>query len=359
MRLKYVNEFVDRYGKARCYFRRPGQKGIPLPGLPGSREYLDAYAAALEGSPIKLPVEIGAERTVAGSIKAATIGYMNSGDFLNLRESTRGAYRHILEALTREYGSNPIALLKRQHVVAMVDAKAGTPGAAREFLKCLRNVIKYAINIGMREDDPTHGVRAPGVNKNGGFKTWSEADIAAFKAFYPDPASKERLALALLLNTAQRASDVVLMGRGHIRNGWLHIKQVKTGTPVNIPVTAELAEAIDAAAAKDHMTFLIGERQDKSFTAKYFSRWFAELCDAAGLDGLSAHGLRKAACRRLAEAGCSAPQIMAVSGHKSLKEVQRYIEEFDRRGAAGEAMTRVAKAAGDDVVYDWKGRGGS
>jgi hypothetical protein len=31
---QYVNGFIDRYGKARWYFRRAGFKKVPLPGLP-------------------------------------------------------------------------------------------------------------------------------------------------------------------------------------------------------------------------------------------------------------------------------------------------------------------------------------
>ena len=35
IRLKHVNAFRDRHGRLRYYFRRPGFKSVPLPGLPG------------------------------------------------------------------------------------------------------------------------------------------------------------------------------------------------------------------------------------------------------------------------------------------------------------------------------------
>ena len=51
----------------------------------------------------------------------------------------------------------------------------------------------------------------------------------------------------------------------------------------------------------------------KPFTAPGFTNWFREVCDEAGLPkGTSAHGLRKAMCRRLTEAGCSASEIKAI-----------------------------------------------
>ncbi|WP_427789052.1 tyrosine-type recombinase/integrase [Brevundimonas diminuta] len=57
----------------------------------------------------------------------------------------------------------------------------------------------------------------------------------------------------------------------------------------------------------------------------------------------SAHGLRKAAARRLAEAGCTAHEIMSITGHQSLKEVERYTREVARRGLADTAMNRIAR----------------
>jgi hypothetical protein len=74
-KLRFVNEFVDRHGRLRRYFRRPGCKAIPLPGLPGSTEFNGAYSAALANAP---PIEIGASRTVSGTISALIVAYYNS-----------------------------------------------------------------------------------------------------------------------------------------------------------------------------------------------------------------------------------------------------------------------------------------
>ena len=45
--LPYVQEYRDRQGKARRYFRRPGYKRVPLPGTPGAPQFMAAYQAAL------------------------------------------------------------------------------------------------------------------------------------------------------------------------------------------------------------------------------------------------------------------------------------------------------------------------
>src|SRR5262249_12859179 len=119
------------------------------------------------------------------------------------------------------------------------------------------------------------------------------------------------------------------------------IVQQKTSAPLPpIPISADLAAAINAAAPSEHVVFLLTER-GRSFTAKAFGEWFSAQCERVGLKGLSAHGLRKAACRRLAEAGCSANEIAALSGHKSLNEVARYTRAADQARMARNAVARM------------------
>jgi integrase len=334
IRLRYVKAYRDRHDKPRHYFRKPGCKSVALPGLPGSDAFMAAYGEALANTP---RVEIAATRTRAGSIDAMVVGYLGSAAFAHLAPASRKKYQQILEGLRRDYGKLGVASLERRHVVKMLDAKAETPAAARDFLRCLRMLIQYGISIGVRQDDPTSGLRVK-QPKSEGYPTWSEEAIAAFEAAYPI-GSRPRLALELLLGTALRCSDVIKLGRGHVRDGTIHIAAQKTGSGLTIPIGTELAEAINAAAPAEHVVFLVNER-GRAFTATGFSQWFRQQCRSIGLN-LSAHGLRKAACRRLAEAGCSANEIAAISGHASLREVERYTRAADRARLARNAMART------------------
>jgi hypothetical protein len=101
----------------------------------------------------------------------------------------------------------------------------------------------------MRDDNPVAGVSAPKA-KGDGFQTWTEVQIAVFEARHPI-GSRARLAFALLLYTAQRRGDVIRMGRQHIRNGLLAVRQNKTGTALQIPIHAALQ-----VTPSDHLTFL-------------------------------------------------------------------------------------------------------
>jgi integrase len=318
--------------------RKPGHKLVRLLGLPGSPEFMAAYASAIAAAP-KITTEVGTSRTRAGTVNAMIVGYTASANFAHLAPATQQQYRGIFERMRRDYGDLSIASLQRKHVVLMVDAKAQTPVGARDFLRCLRLLTQYAQSIGVREDDPTAGVRVK-MPKSDGYPTWTEDEIARFEAAYPIE-TKPRLALALMLGTAARRSDLVKLGRGHVRDGMVHMTQQKTGKHLAIPLTSELAAAINAAAPSEHVVFLINE-YGKAFTPERFTKWFVSRCERIGLTGLSPHGLRKAACRRLAEAGCSANEIAAISGHASLREVERYTKAADQ---ARMARNAVAKAS--------------
>jgi integrase len=148
------------------------------------------------------------------------------------------------------------------------------------------------------------------------------------------------LAFALLLYTAQRRSDVVRMGRQHVQGGSIQVKQQKTGTRLSIPIHSELQRVLDTEPALN-MTFLMTQ-YGKPFTVDGFTSWFRSAVAQAGLPARCApHGLRKAAGRRLAEAGCTAHQIMAVLGHKTLREVTRYTAAAGQEGLAKDAMAKI------------------
>jgi integrase len=337
----HINGFIDRYGHPRYYVRRPGYKNVKLPGLPWSAEFMTAYAEAVEG---QQPIKIGEKRTPVGSV-AATVGlYLGSTAFNNLATETQRTRRNILERFREEHGDKRIAAIEKKHVQAMVTAKGATPPAARNFLIALRAVIAFAIDAGIRaDDDPTLGIKRPKI-KTEGYRTWTEDDIAAFEATHPI-GTLPRLALALLLYTGQRRGDVVRMGPQHVRGDLISVRQQKTGAPLLIPMHPALRAAIDAAPSSGHLSFL-ATAFGKARTANGFSTWFRECCNAAGLaNGTSAHGLRKAACRRLAEAECTAHQIMAISGHKSLQEVERYTKAADQERMARAAMKRLGGGA--------------
>jgi hypothetical protein len=193
---KFVQQFIDRNDKPRFYLRRPGFKSVPLPGLPWSPQFMEVYEAALSGQ----PSQIGASRTKSGTVSAAIIGYYHDQSFLTLAPSTQRSLRGILERFRAEHGDKRIALLQRQHIINLLKSKKRF--AARDWLKAIRAVMKYAIEFGLRADNPATGVKLPN-QKTDGYHSWTDAEIERFEAYH-GPGAKARLALTLLLYTGQR-----------------------------------------------------------------------------------------------------------------------------------------------------------
>ncbi len=222
-------------------------------------------------------------------------------------------------------GPLPFSKLTATSILRWRDSKADRPEAANSLIKALRQLFAFAIEYRLATKNPAKDVRYLKGNSEG-FHSWSEEEIGRFEAHH-QAGSTARLALALLLHTGQRRSDVVLFGRQHVRGDWLHFTQQKNrnSKPVTltIPLHPELRRIIDATPSGG-LTFLMSEL-DRPFTANGFGNRFRKWCDEAGLPSeCSAHGLRKAAASRLAEAGATELEIRAITGHQTSREVSRY-----------------------------------
>lgn len=330
-RLKYVKAYEDRHGRMRYYYRRPGFPSIALPGAPGSAEFGKAYEAAKANR-----VKAGEADIIPGTFNALIADYYETGKYTDLAEITKKTYRNVLERFREGFGDMPVKAMTPERLDELLE---GTPKNRVTVRKVLRLILKLAVRRGHIKVNPMAELRMPRKAAKG-FHTWSEEEIAAYEAKWPS-GSRERLALALLLYTAQRRADVVMMGRQHVRGGSLQVSQQKTGAELLIPIHPALRAEIDQHPAQ--MTFL-QTQYGAPFTPAGFTNWFRINCKEAGLSvGCTPHGLRKAACRRLAEAGCSPHEIMAISGHQNLSEVTLYTQAADQKRLAEDAMQKAEK----------------
>src|SRR6478672_6341192 len=101
IKLRYINAFIDRHGKVRYYFRRPGSRSVKLPGLPGSIEFMDAYQAALA---TVAPPPPSPKHVIHGSLAEVTAGYFRSAAFANLSDSSQKCYRSVLKPIIAAHG---------------------------------------------------------------------------------------------------------------------------------------------------------------------------------------------------------------------------------------------------------------
>ena len=126
------------------------------------------------------------------------------------------------------------------------------------------------------------------------------------------------------------------------------VTQQKSGTSLKIALHRQLKAIVDATPS-EHLTFLVSEWNKPYKNANSFGHRMRLWAREAGLTGCPLHGLRKASCRRLAEIGCSAKQIMAISGHKSLREVEKYINDADQERLAEQAMAKLVGGTDENI----------
>ncbi len=361
IKLNFVNSYRDpRNGAMRHQFRRKGCRKIMLKGRPGSAEFMDHYAELLAQSE-NAAAHVGASKIKPGSIDALIVKYLQHDTFTKgLAEATQAARRPILDNFRQcmtpgghRYGENRLRTIQRKNIT---DALAGkTPIMQRVWMKALRHLIAFAIDQGELKDDPTIGIKTARPPKTSGHVTWGDAQIEQYREQHAN-GTMARLALELMLNIAARRHDAHQIGRQNLRNGCLSWRPSKTsqstGKVLTIRVLPELQAALDAMPHRDALTFLLTDYGRPFASPAAFGNKFADWCDAAKLEPVlcddgkvrnyRAHGLRKAACKQLAHAGCTAPEIMAVSGHASLAEVQKYISAVEQDRLAEAAMVKRA-----------------
>jgi len=336
--LPYIREDRDRHGNWRIYVRRKG-RSIRIDAKRDTPEFLDAYRAALatlENTPR------GATHSAEPNTFSWLIeNYYSSPEFRReLGDRTRYVRRGILDALVQEHGDKPF-IVKPKHVRKLRDAKTDAPEAANALVKALRQVFKWAVEAEHTDSNPAKEV--PYIKTGSqGFHSWAIEEVRQYEARNPI-GTRARLALALLLYTTQRRSDVVRLGHKMAHKGWLKFTQAKNAKrkPISleIPILAELQRIIGATTPLGKDTYLVTEF-GKPFSVDGFGNRFRKWCDEAGLPHCSAHGLRKAGSARLAELGASDREIMAITGHQTAKEVDRYTKGARQKELAASAMEK-------------------
>lgn len=337
-----VTAYTDRHGKERYRFRRAGYKTYHFKTSPGTEGFREEYNACkdvrAEGAPIKTDV-------IPGSFDELLGLYFASGKFLTVSERTRTVYRGTLERWreTRtksgaRYGAAQVRDLDAERVEEMMTAMLPYTTAANMLRKRLMALMDFAVVKKKASGNPLRSVK-PFKVKSGGFHTWTEEEIAVYEAKHP-VGTRARLALDLLLGTGQRGGDVRLMGPAVMRGGRLQFTQEKTGREMDLPILQWVADSL--VASETGKTTFLAIHNGQPFSRKGFGNWFRTQCDAAGLRHCSAHGLRKAAARRFAEAGCSNQEIKAWTGHTTDSEVARYTAAASRQIMSDEAARKLA-----------------
>ena len=362
---RYITRDKGPDGKERFYYRRPGQPKVRIHGVPYTPGFMAAYAQAMGGANVVAitPAPIPPLKK-QNDFNWLCERYYESAEWLALDDALSKPMRRRIYARISKMPVKPGAKLlfgdvaltswNRQAVRAIRDRIAekhldengriaGGPSMANEFRKALRVLFAWAIDADHMTVNHAADFKSLKSKNVDGHHTWTLEEVEQFERHWP-VGTQERLALALLVYTGQRASDVRQFGPKHVkmRDGakWLVFTQHKNrnSKPVHleIPLRPELE-----ALLTDTETFLtnsLGKMHERSG----FTDFFGDACEAAGVPGRS-HGLRKAAAVRLAMNGATTKEIMAITGHTTMKEVERYTKQADQIKLAASATRKATK----------------
>lgn len=350
-RHKHVYLEPDRHGKLRARFRKGGKqvymKTIPdQPGFDAELKALMEDAPAVQNKHIHRSVNDGLAR------------YYRCGDFAAKGgPADKRRRRGLLESFRRDFGNDLVSDFTFEHIEAILIARTakrvndkgrvvGGEVAAVALRKQLRRFFAHMKKLGWITTNPVEEAEKIGKNKISGRHTWTEEQIAQYKARHP-LGTKARLALEIFLWTWQRRGDARLFGPKHIVNDKIMFTASKNAAELAQPLAPDLRRAIEAMPAIGIKTFLVTE-YGQPFTVDGFGNWFAARCDEAGLPPeCRAHGLRKAGGRRGAQAHVSQQGLKAVGGWKGDQEVAIYTAAVEQEGLAVDAMARVVAAYSD------------
>jgi integrase len=331
-RLKYldrVGEFPS--GNPRFYFRPPGGKRVPMPDLPrDDPKFLKAYAAAAAGRP-----EPTRGRSAPGSIAAGVAGYLNSEHYLTLATSTRGVWRRALDDIRARYGRGLLADLRPAHI--RKDLAPLAAHAANNRLKVWRAFCRWALDMGLTEIDAARDVRPRPTPTSDGFTPWTRADVAAFRARWPI-GTAQRLAFEIMHHTGAAIGDACAMGDHNLKDSWIVYTRAKSRTIAASPFTGgpdwfepsdDLRRALDARPARHLLWLTTAAGAPRS--PKAARQWFAAAARAAGIEGKTAHGIRKHRAQVFRENGATPDQRMAILGHDTSNQEAHYSKAADLR----------------------------
>ena len=315
--------YKTRRNGERVVYRYHRATMKPLHGEPGSPEFIADFAAAEKFQRDRL----------VGTFNGLVRDYTLSPEFAKLADSTKREYRRMLTKAEAQFGDMPIAAMEDPRVRRdFLDwrvkvAKGSGEREADNRLSAISAMLTWARENGRLAANHLAGFRRL-YSSDRSDKIWLPENVAAFMRAAPIEMQR---ALILALHTGQRQGDILRLAWPNYDGAVLTLRQGKakrSGKPapiVMIPCTAALRRMLDGIPRE--AAVILTTKTGRPWTKRYFAREWEAASAAAGIVDLHFHDLRGTAVTMLAEAGCTVPQIAAITGH-SLKTVHRILERY-------------------------------
>ena len=327
--IKHVKRVMAK-GKAYYYFNT-GRKCIkgrviyaPLPDV-ADDSFWPRYGA-LKGVLKKREVVAG-QMTVPKLINL----YRKSPKWREHAPNTRRLYDSGLDYAAKVFSISPAVGIEAKDILEYRDDIADKPGMANAFVRTMGALYAWAKPTYVQHN-PTHGIDPL---ETGEHEPWNTALLDAALACDDDLV---RLAVHMLYYTTQRIGDVQKQARWQDLRGshWTLTPQKtkKTYGEITIPLHSALRKELARHKPEGPMLF--------NMTVGTLRAKIKAFAADMGHDVVP-HGLRKNGVIALLEAGCSVPEVAAIS-RQSLQVVEYYGKRRDQN------------KLGDAAILQWEKR---
>lgn len=330
VRVRLASGAVETY-----YYHRPSKTRIHE--KPNTAAFV-AFVAAAEKA---WRDGIGSSKS-RGTVAELIAAYKRSRAYTGLADRTRADYLKQIALIEAKFGRTPIAVFDdrriRGDVIEWRDAlAANSPKQADYALTVFVRILNVAYDQGRIRQNHIAGIdRVYQADRSD--RIWLPEHVAAFnKAARP----VLQQALMLALHTGQRQGDLLRLPWSAYDGQRLTMRQSKGGKWVEIRCTAALKHMLDRMKPLAKGTVILTNARGAGWKPNAFRLAWGRAFDAAGLSGLTFHDLRGTAVTMLAEAGCTVPEIAAITGH-SLKGADAILERYLSR-TRGLALAGILK----------------
>ncbi|MEH2472628.1 hypothetical protein V1281_006183 [Nitrobacteraceae bacterium AZCC 2161] len=397
---QYVHAFSTPSGRVYVRYEPPHGRKVIIRSQVGTPEFLRELADAKEG--LAPRSRLSACPALTGSTphtwRWLCEEYFESKEFKKYTKRDQGVRRRVLERTCREtlmpnqaegaptFGEMPMTRLETKAIITLRDRAAkynllpdpmypddrnkdrevpSTPEAANSVVRYARRVMAFAVEKHtelVRGRNWAAEVRFLEGNRYG-HRTWGPEQCAIFESAYPR-GTKARLIYDLARLTAQRLSDLARLGPAMLGRSPKGVERLKfiqakgrSGNPVTayVPISPEIRQALSDAKEAGILgegTWIAQVNGKPYSTDKSIGNDFTDYCKAVDLVGYPLHGLRKTAVVDMIMADFSFFEIMAISGHRSKREIERYGREFTREKAMERAFKKWLQRHSHEDDFD-------
>jgi len=312
--------------------------GPRVVGKPGSPEFLQSYNDAIAAKK--------QDTLNTGELSFVLDKYLDSMAFRTRAPRTQKDYKQRIELIRGKFGSLPLHTLKtREARRFLFDWREQIGKRSLRQADYVWTVLSLVLSWGKEAGYVDHNPCEKGRRFYQGTRVDNIWPVAIEEDFYRRGPQHLAEALLLAIWTGQREGDLLRLTWFRYDGQAIRLQQSKTSARVAVPVGGPLKAMLDARRWRVNpkpSDPILTTLEGTPWTSDGFSSSWRKACAKLGIKGLTFNDLRGTAVTRLALAGCSVPEIAAITGH-GLKDVGAILDAHYLHRDPGLATAAIVK----------------